>query len=492
MLNSILDNIKQGNSVKENVLAFKQAVKDIPANDISDEIRNSYDIFVSLMSSDDPKIRKNSVLILGYLSAGKAVDDIYEAYLKETTNFNKAAYLESLSMLDYSPLIMKLSSRFDELKSIDCSLDNKKHHIEEVHALSQLLIPFFGKHEFIGSELLNEFVLLTNRNFKKITMDSLKGVPHKEFTAGVMVKTKQLDRVRKGIRTYSELLFIPDEARMCSSDPSAAAAELIKAGLINYLNERISNNDSPIAFRIDYRTKDVKKSAEFSKRLASELELLSHWHLVNSTGNYEIELRFIDTSDSKLIVLVRFTSLQDDRFNYRKQTIAVSLKPYLAALMAELGSEYFKENASVLDPFCGCGTMLIERNIFKPVRIMYGVDIFGGAIKAAAENISAAGISSKTELITKDFFEFRHAHRFDEIFTDMPAAGSNKDLADIESIYRRFFKSIPVLLEDEAHLFIYSRNRDFLRKYALTSGFKILKEYEISKMEGSYFFILSK
>ena len=53
--------------------------------------------------------------------------------------------------------------------------------------------------------------------------------------------------------------------------------------------------------------------------------------------------------------------------------------------LAKLAQPYLKANAQVLDPFCGVGTMLIERNKLAPANPMYGIDIFGEAIDKAME-----------------------------------------------------------------------------------------------------------
>ena len=156
-----------------------------------------------------------------------------------------------------------------------------------------------------------------------------------------------------------------------------------------------------------------------------------------------------------------------------------------------LAGNNLKDNAAVLDPFCGCGTILAEREMAKSTRLCYGIDIMSDAVSAAHTNLGALGMLAKTELIKRDFFEFSHKYKFDEVFTDMPFVTEKKGIREIEELYASFFRKIPSMLEKDAMLFIYSRNRDFLRKYSLSSGFKIISEFEISKMEGSYFFILT-
>lgn len=97
------------------------------------------------------------------------------------------------------------------------------------------------------------------------------------------------------------------------------------------------------------------------------------------------------------------------------------MHPSLAALIMELAAPYLKENAQIIDPFCGVGTMLIERDIRVPAREKYGTDIFGEAIDGARENAALAG--EQINFIHRDFFDFKHDYLFDEIVTNMPVRG---------------------------------------------------------------------
>ena len=491
MTEKYFENIKSGIDLRSNLLGLKNELKNMSPGSDFDRILAGSDVFLSLLTDSDPKVRQNAAQILGILKDERFTEHLVEAYLSDETNYNKSVYLEAIERCGYSKIKDRLLDRRNVLLKETCSPENKKHRTEEMHSLSILLQPEFKEHEFTGYDLENEFVLLTNRNFKAVTMEQLAGIPHKEFTAGVMVKTKKLDLVRKSIRTYSELLFIPDGIKLCSTDPVKAAEELIGAGIVKYLTDRLSDPDDPVYFRVEYRAKDKKRISEFEKKLSSELEFSSGFRLINSTGNYEVEMRFIDTSDNKLAVLIRFCTLKDRRFSYRSASIAVSLKPSTAALLMRLAGNNLKDNAAVLDPFCGCGTILAEREMAKSTRLCYGIDIMSDAVSAAHTNLGALGMLAKTELIKRDFFEFSHKYKFDEVFTDMPFVTEKKGIREIEELYASFFRKIPSMLEKDAMLFIYSRNRDFLRKYSLSSGFKIISEFEISKMEGSYFFILT-
>jgi predicted RNA methylase len=488
----LFNKIVSGEDTKACLQQLRKALKDLPVSDIPEAVTGGSEVFVGLLSDPDPKIRQNAAHILGLLKVKGTEEALYSSYLRDETLYNKAAYLSALSDLDHSALDKRLLARRAELIAGTYEPDMKKHIGEELHELSLLLKDSFPKHEFNASGLLNECVLLTNRNFKQVTMKQVEKIPHKEFTAGVMVKTGQPAKLLNAVRTFSEMLFVPDGIKTCSSDPVSAASELIGAGVADYIRARLTEPGSPVFFRVDYRARDEKAAAPFERRLSSELEAASGWSMINSTSDYEVELRFIDTADSKLVVLIRFCGLTDRRFAYRQHTLPVSIKPYLAALMMNLAKDRFKDNAAVLDPFCGCGTMLAEREFIRPARLYYGIDIFGDAVEAASANLKLAGIASKTELIKRDFFDFSHKYRFDEVITDMPFVTGQKSLADISALYAAFFKKLPSVLEQDGTAFIYTRNRDLLRKYSLAAGFFVNAEFEISRMEGSYFCILSR
>lgn len=495
MIADYLISIRNHCDVKKNLLALKDAMKEkYLAGDFdfgfSDE-EEALDILISLLNDEDPKIRKNACICLGFLENDASAQALIEAYKREETNYNKAEYLLSISRLEHSDYIDYFRERFDELKKLPVTEENKKHYSEELHALDNILrLNGAFVHTFTGDNITSEAVLLTNRNFKNVTFDSLAGVPRKEFNAGIKVKTNDFKKVMT-VRTFSEILFVPDKASECSKDPLTAARELASAGLADYIFERHKAQDGQFNFRVDFKTADVKQKAVFEKKFALKFEYLTGWNLLNSTGDYDVELRIIE-GESSCKVLVKFMTFKDERFSYRKRTISAGMKPSLAALLCKLASPYMKNNASVLDPFCGSAVLLAERNFCNSYRIGYGVDIYGAAVEAARENLKQAGILQKSELIMKDFNEFHHEHRFDEVITDFPTCSDVRKLSDIDRLYASFFKKIKLFLEADAVLILYTRNRDILRKYAINSDFRQTAEFEISRKEGSYLIILQK
>jgi tRNA (guanine6-N2)-methyltransferase len=88
---------------------------------------------------------------------------------------------------------------------------------------------------------------------------------------------------------------------------------------------------------------------------------------------------------SELLLGIR---LSDERMRHRDYKIAHrpgSLRPAVAAAMAWLSDP--RDDDILLDPFCGVGTVLIERAHLGRYRNLIGSDRDPGAIRAARENI---------------------------------------------------------------------------------------------------------
>jgi len=186
------------------------------------------------------------------------------------------------------------------------------------------------------------------------------------------------------------------------SQPEQAAQELSDSNLLELL-KKAHGTEGTWYFRLGIHGRmALDKRSEFAKKLAFSLEKKTDYQLENSTSDYELEIRLMEKSDGTFLPLIKLYTLQDRRFHYRKNTVAASIRPEQAALAAALARPYMREQAQVLDPFCGVGTMLLERNRVCPARVMYGIDIFGKAVSGARENTKLAG--ENIYYINRDFF----------------------------------------------------------------------------------------
>ncbi len=492
MIEEIIKNIVSETDLRNNLSNLKKEIKDRAQKlSLLYKIGNNFNIFINLLDNEDPKVRKNAALIIGDLGIQEALDDLYNRYEIEDKMFIKSAYLIAMKNLNCYKYLENLKDRVETLSSVEITVENKKHISEELKELTNIIVSYEGikKHRFIGFNEQSNMVLLTNRNFIDATLRQLDDVKTQEFNAGIMLQTDRLTKVLS-IRTYQEVLFIVPGMKTCVADASKAAKTIVTSSLLKFLIAR-HEGDTPFYFRVEIKSKmPLDKKSELAKKLSSEIELLSERKFINSTSSYEFEIRLIQNKEGEYNLLVKLYTIEDDRFDYRQNVIATSIKPSNAALVMELARDYMKPEAKVLDPFCGVGTMLIERHKKEKANTMYGIDILEEAINGARINMKQA--HQIAHFINKDFFEFTHEYLFDEVITNMPFKIGRVSQEEINDLYSKFFNKIKQHLNNTGIIIMYTHDRDIVNKLASSSGFKVVKMFEISMKEGTYLYILNR
>lgn len=490
MIEELLEKIKNQTEVRQTLSELRGEIKDnMKKRSLQYKLANQYDIIIHLLKHEDAKVRKNAALLLGDLEVEQALDALYDSYKKEDKLFIKSAYLHAMSKLDCSNYLDELRIRQKNLIKEEIVADNKKHILEELRELSNILNQYeeITPHIFTGYHELCDVILLTNRNHIEVTKNQLQGMKAKELQVGVMVQTEDLSEVLK-IRTFQELLFVIPDMKICTPDATEAATLIAKSQLLDFLIKR-HKGQAPFYFRIEVKSKqELDKRSEFAKKLAQEIELKTKRKLRNHTSNYEFEIRAIQNKEGNYNLLVKLFTIQDERFTYRKNVIATSIKPVNAALVMELAKDYLKPDASILDPFCGVGTMLIERHKKVKANTMYGIDILEEAINKARMNTKEA--FQIAHYINRDFFDFTHEYMFDEIITNMPFQIGRITQDEINVLYEKFFVKINKHLKEDGVIILYTHDKDEVQRLGKKNGFKLKENFEISKKEGTYVMIL--
>ena len=283
------------------------------------------------------------------------------------------------------------------------------------------------------------------------------------------------------IRTFRELLFplsVKEELR-ADSDAGEVGSSLAASNLLGLL-EKCHREPAPFYFRLETRNgMDLKERSRYAAKIARAMEEESKRKLINSTEDYEFEVRILAGKDGGLRMFLKMNTIPMDRFAYRLHTISASIHPATAALLMELAGPYLKRNAQILDPCCGVGTMLLERHKKMPAREIYGIDIFGDAIAGARENAALAKIP--VNFIHRDYFDFRHDYLFDEIIADLPVRGKrSKEEQDL--FYQRFFEKSLEHLSGDGHMILYCNEEAFVKKQLrLHPVFRLEKEFPVGR-----------
>lgn len=484
MENTNLQALLEGRDIRANLIAIRQQVKNVlkesvaelnlrsqqgdsPAgSDLCAQLLEQTDFLCGLMGTEDAKIRKNAALILGEIGAQKAMDALCQAYVSENTLFVRPAYLEAMGQLDYRSAIPVLTQRLEIIDRMVMAPDEKKHLTQERHLLAELvdMVSGSGGHTFCDRAVPSKVILTVRRGREDILYNEINrtfpGIKPVKMAGGISLSVKR-PPVLLRLRTFSGMLFCFCRENGFAKDGDVLSRAVMDAKILDYLDAR-HDGDGAWRFRIDVHTRDdVKVKAALAKKMALGLEGLGHGRFVNSVSDYEIEFVLMEGRDGRVFVYLKLHTMADERFSYRQNFVASSMNPVTAAQMIACAAPYFKDNANVLDPFCGVGTLLIERKLQgPPLRALYGVDIYGKAIDGGRENARLAGIY--VNFIQREFLDFTHEYLFDEIITDMPDRFETQEKK--EQFYMEFFCKCKGHLSDGGRLFIHCGEEALIRQ----------------------------
>lgn len=489
MLEVILEDLKNQKEVRKNLIQMKELLKDEETRKELSELSADNSIFLGFLKEEDPKVRKNAALILGMTGDQEILPALIEAYENEETLFVKSDYVKAMQKLDCTDYLTPLKLRLEELQKMQAEESEKKHIRKERKELEKLLEQGESSklHAFCGYDKPCDMILTTDRGFAQMTAEQIHRGRKAVAPSGVHLHTQDLRSVLN-IRTFREILFPIHCKTNLLPEPEQTAEGLLAGDLLQLL-ERHLQGDAPYFFRMQILAPmpEDKKNI-FLKKTAYALEEKSGYRLKNTPGRYEVEIRLIQKREGDFHAYLKFYTLPMRRFSYRKNALAVSINPTQAALMLYLAKPYLKEDAAVLDPFCGVGTMLIERNKVLPARSLYGIDIYGQAIEGARENTELAG--AEISYIQKNFFDFTHRHRFDEIVTNMPTRGK-KNKEEHDEFYAEFFQKAKQHLKPGGIIIMYTNESGFVKKQLrLQKDMHLLKEYCIRQKEEWYLYMI--
>lgn len=475
MINEYYEKICAGEDVRKNLIALRTSLAD------ENEKRRfvywlgaDFSQLLHLLQHEDPKVRKNTALILGEMESEDLLPVLFDAYQKEETKYIRADYLQAMKKLDYSAYLAKLKERLLMLRNQKAEAEEQKHRNEEIRALQQMILACETPvpHKFDGYDYRGAVILVTNRNQREATANQISGGQRALLHGGVRTLGVEV-RELLPIRTYTELLFPAGEIPASAAGSPEQMGQYLAGSELTGLVQKLHTGNPPYYYRVEWKSAAVpEEKGNFIRKVTEAFEDATNGAWINTTTDYELELRLIRKKDGGCLVMLKLFTLKDKRFTYRKETVASSISPVNAALAVELARPYLKENVQVLDPFCGVGTMLIERERAVKSKTMYGIDIFGEAIEKARENTSLANIV--VNYINRDFFTFEHKYLFDEIITDLPQVTQARQREQIREIYEHFFAYAGTVLKEEAVMVLYTSEPHFVRKET-----KKYREYHI-------------
>ena len=466
--------------------------KEKPKGMFKRTIGNSKEKLSDLLKHPDPKVRKNVCGVIGELSDPTYLEALYNAYNSEDKLFVRYSYVLAIGNCGSAVDAEKLKKMFEDVvmnekacKDNNSLITTNKHINEEKLALTRAIDKLSPpvRHEFKGFCEFESTVpmILTVMNYQyQHTIKELeeKSISGRLVDDGILIYENDLDKIYT-CRTFYELLFPLDECENLEFDYKVIASAIINANIVDFLNQcHGSDSTSPFWYRVEFKTMDANRErSEFVKNLSRELDELSSGNLKNSPSSYEVEVRIIERNNL-CSVFIKLYSYVDNRFDYRKNEIATSINPVTAAIVIKSIEKWLKPNASVIDPFCGTGTMLIERAKLGEVGTLTGVDIYRTAISAATINSKLAKVN--IELLDEDILDYSTTNPFDELITNMPFDNKSTTHNKYADLYSAFVKKIPTLVISGGMAFVYTIEKQLFREVLIDNEeLELLQEIKI-------------
>ena len=235
-------------------------------------------------------------------------------------------------------------------------------------------------------------------------------------------------------------------------------AKLLKDNLISSCHDE---TNSPFYYRIEVKsTMNKQKKLSLIEEIKEKLDSSLNGKYINNPSLYEFEIRIIEKED-KYSVLFKLYTVDDTRYNYRVTDLPASINPTTAAILMQEIKGYLKEDAEVMDAFCGTSTMLIERSFVKKYKSLTGIDISEDAVEYS--KINANNVPLKIELVCENILKYQ-GPEFDEIISNMPFGNrvSNHELNI--TLYKRFIGKLDTMLKSKGMAFLLTSEIGLMKK----------------------------
>lgn len=399
------------------------------------------------LQSPVSKMRKNAARLCGALADPADADALLEALAKEDTRFVIPSILLALGAVGGAEAEAALLAYTVEE-------GDPKHVAAEKEALrmARSRCTTTQKHTFTGFTKPVTVELRAPKWLSESLAYELKEMglsPVKTTTASVTVRTADIPSLYQA-RSFTELLLPLGKCDAKTQDIAQTAAPM------GAMLQACHAGEPPFAYRVEARG-EVPDRARFAKDMAI---LMDGPLLRNAPSDYEAELR-VEIAKSARVYLKLF-SVADARFPYRKETLPASIHPAVAAAVLRYARAYLKEGDRVLDPCCGSGTLLFEREKLNACESLTGVDIAQKAVEIARGN-AAAG-KSRAKFVHNDCCRFIAGRQYDEVIANLPFGNRVSNHSENEALYAAMLDKLPDWMTPEGTAVLYTMEFTLLKK----------------------------
>jgi hypothetical protein len=415
------------------------------------------DTLTTALKDEDPKVRRNAAIALGDLQQTGRVNALADALGVEPFDWVRPSMILALGMIGGADSASVLEALVPKTGEESEALAKARDRVSVVVSDTRKQRTSLGG---------REVELHCAPGQEAVLCDSFEAVlgqrPKMVQNGSVRTPLDALCDLHQ-VRSWREWLVCIDDRSLADRSDGCceqAGLELLLAGL-DVCNALYS--DAPLSrYRIELKGKEVSH--------ASRRKLIKQWvsaltkqrpHFANSPSHYEVELR-LQRAKTKVGLFLKLTEEPDARFDYRQSDVPAAMHPATAAGIVQMAKRK-RERGRVLDPFCGCGTLLFERSRSGiPFGELVGSDISGNAVEAAKANLDHSGEKGLT-FRRGDVRSVRLEGRFDELISNLPygiRTGSHEKNIDT---YQALFDRLPEWMNDGASITLVTQEIDLMQ-----------------------------
>ena len=426
---------------------------------------------LSLLSSNDPKTRKIVSELIGKTNPDAFLGELISALNNETTDFVKPSMILALGNIKENKDVV-----LPYLKELKITADEKKHRIEQELALKKA-ISSLGKEQKAAINPLPEgTVLVLDCPSVQVTLRDIKALGYEAKEARFPFNTVLVYGVERFRRIYAVRSFYTasvfyGEFKTLKDIEQALSSEHFSSFL------HILFGKDTLPFRIELKCERGYEPENGRNKTAEALAaILDHKgiNLLTSPSSYLFEIVVNITARGIMLSILPSRKL-DDRFDYKKEHVAASIHPAAAAACISFAKNYMYSDATVLDCFCGSGTMLFERSRFA-YKSLTGSDISPAAIKTARINERSAKTGAKffAKNAIDSFWE-----QYDEVICNMPFGLRVGSHNENKELYAAFLNNLNKILTKRGRAFLFTNDKKLLSEL-LVKDFNIISKHSFS------------
>lgn len=440
-----------------------RAAKKSACRDAIGALSGNHEALEHALLGQSAKLRKNAARLMGTLKREADDEALIRALKREPQRLVRPSILLALGALKTPRAIEALKEHIVELPADETE---QKHFNEESEALQSALSNAIQlrRHAYTGLKKDYEIELRTPAGFSDTAaeeFESLGFAPYAVREDRLRLRTDNLDRVFLA-RGFFEALF--PVAIGVPARPAVVGGCLLD---IAELMKGAHDAEAPYAYRIELRGETEDRVAFIREAARSIDEKL----LKNAPSQYELEVR-IELRGALMDVFVKLYTREDLRFKYRGQSLPASIHPATAAALLRFAGDLLKPGARVLDPCCGSGTLLFEREMLLLASTLTGVDIAHHAIDISREN--AKRFDSRARFIVNDCLRFEANRAYDEVIANLPFGNRVGSHRSNETLYAGIVKKLPTWLVPGGVALLYTMEHHLLERLLKESAQLVL------------------